>query len=93
MIDEPVETISLRQLQIAAKPGDTDVVPVPKARTVALPHNADVIIERVDSRRSDSGNQKRNISDFKKFGRREPDKIRRKPPDGIGNAPLVEHDG
>ena len=43
MIDEPVETISLRQLQIAAKQGDTDVVPVPKPRTAALPHSANLV--------------------------------------------------
>ena len=43
MFDEPVETLSLRQLQIAAKQGDTDVVPVPKARTAAPAHTANLV--------------------------------------------------
>jgi diguanylate cyclase (GGDEF)-like protein len=43
MTDEPVETLSLKQLQALAKQGDTDVVPVPKARTVALPHTANLV--------------------------------------------------
>lgn len=34
MLDEPAETLNLRQLRVA-RGGDTDVVPVPKARIVA----------------------------------------------------------
>jgi diguanylate cyclase (GGDEF)-like protein len=34
MIEEPVETVSLRQLQLAAKQVDTDIVPQPKPRVV-----------------------------------------------------------
>jgi two-component system, cell cycle response regulator len=45
MPDEPVETISLKQLrlQAAARQGDTDVVPMPKARTVALTQSANLV--------------------------------------------------
>lgn len=43
MVDEPVETLSLKQLLAVAKQGDTDVVPVPKARTVALPQTANLV--------------------------------------------------
>jgi len=43
MTDEPVETLSLKQFQALAKQGDTDVVPVPKARTVALAQTANLV--------------------------------------------------
>jgi len=43
MTDDPMETIGVKQLRLAAKQGDTDVVPVPKARTVAIPHTANLV--------------------------------------------------